>query len=100
MGDVIVDAASRHAGGRILGQVRGHEVRAHALTHAHPDHQGASREICDKLGVPLWVGSADVRAMETGSFEQPRHWLNRVIERAWAGPPHTVARALAEGDEV
>jgi glyoxylase-like metal-dependent hydrolase (beta-lactamase superfamily II) len=45
MGDVIVDAATRHAGRRILRQVRGHHVAAHALTHAHPDHQGASKEI-------------------------------------------------------
>src|SRR5438093_3832225 len=100
MGDVIVDAATRHAGRRILRQVREHAVRAHALTHAHPDHQGASRELCEKLGIPLWCGTADVPAMETGKFGQARHPVNRLIEWAWAGPPYTVARALEEGDEV
>jgi hydroxyacylglutathione hydrolase len=102
MGDVIVDAATRHAGRRILRQVRGHEVTAHALTHAHPDHQGASRAICDALDVPLWVGEADVAVMEDADIRsrQPDHWINRVIDRAWSGPPRKVDRALHEGDEV
>jgi hydroxyacylglutathione hydrolase len=100
IGDVIVDAATRHSGRRILRQLGGHTVRAHALTHAHPDHQGASKEICERLGIPLWCGRDDVSAMEGGYFEQQRHPLNRLIEWAWAGPPHPVARALEEGDEV
>ena len=33
--DVLVDAATRHAARRILRQLRGVPVRAHALTHAH-----------------------------------------------------------------
>ena len=101
MGDVIVDAATRHAGRRILRQVRGHRVSAHALTHAHPDHQGASKEICEQLGLPLWCGRDDADAMEGGYFvAQERHPINRLIEWAWAGPGHPVARRLAEGDEV
>ena len=102
MGDVIVDAATRHASRRILRQVRGRDVNAHALTHAHPDHQGASKAICDALDVPLWVGEADVPAMETGDLgsRQPDHWVNRTIDRMWSGPPRKVDRALHEGDDV
>ena len=100
MGNVLIDAATRHAGRRILRDLDGRRVAAHALTHAHPDHQGASKEICERLGVPLWCGAADVAAMESGRFEQPRHPVNRLIEWAWAGPPHPVARALEEGDEI
>jgi hydroxyacylglutathione hydrolase len=100
MEDVLVDAATRHAGRRILRQVHGHRVSAHALTHAHPDHQGASREVCGALRVPLWCGMDDVEAMETGVFAQERRPINRLIEWAWAGPPHPVARRLEEGDEV
>jgi glyoxylase-like metal-dependent hydrolase (beta-lactamase superfamily II) len=100
MGDVIVDAATRHAGKRILKQVRGQPVTAHVLTHAHPDHQGASKEICEKLDLPLWCGGDDADAMEGGYFEQPRRAVNRLIEWAWAGPGHPVARRLVEGDEV
>ena len=102
MGDVIVDAATRHAGRRILRQVTGHRVSAHALTHAHPDHQGASKRICEQLGLPLWCGDADAEAMETGRLgeRQPDHWINRLVLKAWAGPPHPVDRRLREGDEV
>jgi hydroxyacylglutathione hydrolase len=103
MGDVLVDAGTRHAGRRILRQVKGHAVTAHALTHAHPDHQGASHELCETLGVPLWCGAGDVEAMQTAGViraSQPSHPLNRIVDRMWTGPPHPVARALNEGDEV
>ncbi|MBA3300750.1 MAG: MBL fold metallo-hydrolase [Thermoleophilaceae bacterium] len=102
VGDVVIDAATRFATGRILRQLRGHRVSAHALTHAHPDHQGASHSVCERLGIPLWCGEADRAAMETGNVVegQADHWLNTLIDRAWSGPPHPVARALREGDEV
>src|SRR2546423_477943 len=32
MGDTLVDAATRHAAGRILRQLRGQDVKTHALT--------------------------------------------------------------------
>jgi glyoxylase-like metal-dependent hydrolase (beta-lactamase superfamily II) len=100
--DVLIDAASRHAGRRILRQLRGRSVRAHALTHAHPDHQGASHEICETLGIPLWCPAGDADAMEQGTIreQQPAHPINRLSARAFMGPPHPVARRLREGDEV
>ena len=99
MGDVLVDAGTRPPGGGSCGSC-GSPGRAHALTHAHPDHQGASKEVCERLGIALWCGERDVDAMESGNFGQPDHWINRMITRAWAGPPHPVARRLREGDEV
>jgi glyoxylase-like metal-dependent hydrolase (beta-lactamase superfamily II) len=50
--------------------------------------------------VPLWCGRDDAAAMEGGYFEQQRHPVNRLIEWAWAGPGHPVARRLDDGDEV
>lgn len=101
--DVIVDAATRHGARRILRQVRGRRIGSHALTHAHPDHQGASHRICETLGVPLLCGAGDVMAMESAggiAASQPDVRINKLIDRAWSGPPHPVARALREGDEV
>jgi hydroxyacylglutathione hydrolase len=101
--DVLIDAATRQAERRILRQLEGRTVTAHALTHAHPDHQGSSHAVCERLGIPLWCGEADVPAVETpGAIKNPKAptWLNRVQERFWTGPPHPVARALHEGDEV
>jgi glyoxylase-like metal-dependent hydrolase (beta-lactamase superfamily II) len=102
LGDVIVDAASRHAGRRILRQVEGRPVSAHALTHAHPDHQGASKEICTKLGIPYWVPEGDVPVAETadwGKYQQTTT-QGRISRALFAGPGHPVDRALHEGDEV
>jgi hydroxyacylglutathione hydrolase len=102
-GDVLIDAATRQAERRIFRQVDGLRLSAHALTHAHPDHQGCSHVVCERLGIPLWCGRADVRAMETRggivSAQAPR-LINRLQQRYWVGPPHPVSRALAEGDEV
>ncbi len=101
--DVLIDAATRQGERRIMRQIRGRSLRAHALTHAHPDHQGASHAICERLHIPLWCGAGDVPAMETpGAIKnsQAPGWLNRFQARFWTGPPHPVARALHEGDEV
>jgi hydroxyacylglutathione hydrolase len=102
-GDVLIDAGTRQAEGRIRRQIHGHVVNAHALTHAHPDHQGASHALCERMDIPLWCGRDDVPAMQTPgaiSNSQAPGWLNRFQARFWTGPPHPVARALQEGDEV
>lgn len=102
MGDVLLDAGSRHAAGRILRQLDGRTVTAHALTHAHGDHQGASHAICQALGLPLWCGESDAPAVEDGRIRQrmPAHPIAQAFALAFAGPPHPVARRLREGDEV
>jgi len=103
MGDVLVDAATKRAGRRILKQLKGRQVTAHALTHAHPDHQGASHEVCTALGIPFWVGERDADAAEDPRLikeRQPHTWLNGVISRVWTGPGHPVDRQLREGDTV
>src|SRR4051794_19539842 len=103
MGDVIVDAGTRHAGRRILRQVRGHRVSALALTHAHPDHQGSCHEVCEATRIPLWCGAADAEVVEDPGLmlqRLPRSWLTRAIGPLMIGPGHPVARRLREGDEV
>ena len=103
-GDVLIDAGTRHARRRILRQIAGRGVTAHALTHAHPDHQGASHAVCSELGIPLWCGEHDADAMESrgraGARMQKPGLINKLQQRFWTGPPHPVARRLREGDEV
>lgn len=101
--DVLIDAATRQGERRIMRQIAWRKLSAHALTHAHPDHQGSSHAICEALQIPLWCGLGDVPAMETPggvSNSQAPGFLNRLQQRFWTGPPHPVARALVEGDEV
>lgn len=109
VGDVLVDAATRQAERRIFKQLAGRSLSAHALTHVHPDHQGASRAVCERFGVPLWCGEADVPRMESPGavvgdklpLSGPALRLYAGFQRRfWVGPPHPVARALREGDEV
>ena len=103
IGDVLIDSATRQAEQRIMRQISGVTINAHALTHAHSDHQGSSHAVCERLGIPLWCGQGDVPAIETpGAIVNPKapRWLNGLQARFWTGPPHPVARALHEGDEV
>ncbi len=103
LGDVVIDAATKLGHRRILRQLRGHPVSAHALTHAHSDHQGSSKRICEALGVPFWVGERDADAAERPELiheRQPRALINRINYRLMAGPGHPVDRRLREGDVV
>lgn len=102
MGEILVDAATKWAGRRILRELNGHTVTAHTLTHVHPDHQGASKTVCEALDIPLYCGENDADAMESGDFSNtiPRHWLNSLQGAVWTGPPYPVSKRLKEGDEV
>lgn len=94
IGDVLIDAGTALDRKRILRQVEGRAIAAHALTHAHPDHYGSSHAVCEALGVPLWCGAADADDVAAGKLLGPAGL------RLPAAPAHPVARRLREGDEV
>ncbi|HEX2619169.1 MAG TPA: MBL fold metallo-hydrolase, partial [Phototrophicaceae bacterium] len=102
IGDVLLDAGTRPATSGILRQLKGQKITAHALTHVHPDHQGASSAVCDTLHVPLWCGENEVEAMESGDMSNqiPRNAVTRMQNVVWTGPGHPVAKGLREGDCV
>jgi hydroxyacylglutathione hydrolase len=101
--DVLIDAGRRWDRRRIFAELEGREISMLALTHAHPDHQGVAKDVCEARGVPLACHVDDVEAMEgTRPMQEAarRHPVNRAIRAIWQGPPHRVDRALEEGDEV
>lgn len=101
--DVLIDAGGRGHAKRILKALAGRTVSAHALTHAHPDHQGSSHAICTKLGIPYWAPENDADAAEDPKLigeRQPSNTLAQTFVRMYTGPGHTVDRRLQEGDEV
>jgi hydroxyacylglutathione hydrolase len=103
IGDVLIDASTRYAARRIMRQIEGHEIAAHALTHAHPDHQGASHSVCERLGIPFWVGERDADAAENPRLikeRQPAHPVSRLFYATCTGPGHPVDRKLVEGDRI
>jgi glyoxylase-like metal-dependent hydrolase (beta-lactamase superfamily II) len=103
VGDVLIDAMGRMDSRHILKELRGHEVSAHALTHAHADHQGSSHAVCEALDIPFWVHEADADAAEDPALilaRQPDKVINKVMAKIFAGPGHPVDRMLTEGDVV
>jgi hydroxyacylglutathione hydrolase len=100
LGDALVDAATRWGTRRILRQLWDRPPRLVALTHCHPDHQGAAKAICETFRIPLACHRADVPAAEGRMRMLPHNWLIRLGEWAWAGPPCRVGKILDDGDEV
>ncbi|MDZ7708341.1 MAG: MBL fold metallo-hydrolase [Trueperaceae bacterium] len=88
---------------RLLKALAGRRVTAHVLTHAHPDHQGASAALCSARSVPLRCGVRDLEATERATFADRFHGPRRPLFKAaeWlGGPGHPVEGTLREGDAV
>jgi glyoxylase-like metal-dependent hydrolase (beta-lactamase superfamily II) len=100
IGDVLIDAATRWAGGRILRQLGDRKPSMLALTHVHPDHQGSVRMICERCGIPLACHADDVPTMQGERPMQPDNPFIRFVSRLYSGPAFAVARVLREGEEV
>jgi hydroxyacylglutathione hydrolase len=101
--NVLIDAGRRWDRRRIFAELDGREISMVALTHAHPDHQGVAKEVCEARAVPLACHVEDVdavegrRTMQEAAAENP---VNRAIRRIWQGPPHQVDRPFEQGEEI
>jgi hydroxyacylglutathione hydrolase len=104
VGDVLIDAGIRGSTARLEAALAPHKTRAHALTHVHSDHQGASHFICQKRNIPLWVHHKEAPMMEQGDIalrhNAPDNVVTQLQRRFWAGPAHNVARGLQAGDDI
>lgn len=101
--DVLIDAGRRWDRRRVFAELEGVEISMLALTHAHPDHQGVAKDVCEARGVPLACHADDVEAMEGKRTMQEAatgNLVNKTIRAIWQGPPYKVDRVLNEGDEV
>jgi hydroxyacylglutathione hydrolase len=101
--DVLIDAGRTWDRRRVFAELEGREISMLALTHAHPDHQGVAKDVCEARGIPLACHADDVDAMEGRRPLQEAHRghpVNRVIRSIWEGPPFEVERVLSEGDEI
>jgi hydroxyacylglutathione hydrolase len=102
-GDVLIDAGRTWDAGRIPKQTGDRDINLLALTHVHPDHQGAAKAVCEKRGIPLACHVDDVDAMEGRRPVQEAargNFWNRLIRKVWEGPPYRVERPFEEGDEI
>ncbi|HEV3235970.1 MAG TPA: MBL fold metallo-hydrolase [Gemmataceae bacterium] len=100
IGDTLIDAKTRWARRRILNELKGHSLRLLALTHCHPDHQGAAKAVCESFNVPLACHQADQPVMEGRAPMAPHNWVVNLGDRMWSGPPCPVQQPLQDGDLV
>jgi hydroxyacylglutathione hydrolase len=102
VGDILIDAGIRGSVTKLEAALQHHKLRAHALTHVHSDHQGASHAICLGRKIPLWVHESEAGIMERGALleNSPNNPITRIQRRFWQGPAHPVDRALRAGDDL
>jgi hydroxyacylglutathione hydrolase len=100
IGGVLVDSGTPVAARRLLREIEGRAIVAHAVTHAHPDHYGSSKALSRRLDLPFWCPSGDADALESRRLAHSESLLGRLMSLppGPAGPP--IARRLREGDEV
>jgi glyoxylase-like metal-dependent hydrolase (beta-lactamase superfamily II) len=102
-GEVLIDSGTPHTSRKLVAALADHRISAHALTHAHFDHQGGSHAVCQATNVPLMCGAGDRDAAETGDWTRllPRpHGPLARMSRLISGPGHPVSRVLRDGDRI
>src|SRR5262249_14750524 len=98
-GDVLIDAGTRWTAGRTVRQLRGRKLAMVALTHVHPDHQGAAADVCRRFSVPLCCHEADADVMEGKRRMGPPTRLVRLADWMWSGPPWPVTTRWKGGEQ-
>jgi glyoxylase-like metal-dependent hydrolase (beta-lactamase superfamily II) len=91
--DVLIDAGTRFDRKRILASLAGIDLKMVAITHCHPDHQGAVKAICEQFKCPLACHEVDRPAMEGARPMLPTSRPIRMTSRIFSGPPHRVDRS-------
>jgi glyoxylase-like metal-dependent hydrolase (beta-lactamase superfamily II) len=101
---VLIDSGIRSSFKKIQKSIKEVPIHSHALTHAHPDHQGCSDLICKQQWVPLMCHEKEVIRTETGlvtsDYPSNRNIIARFQQKYWAGSGHVVTKTLKSGDSV
>ncbi|MCW3074686.1 MAG: Glyoxylase, beta-lactamase superfamily [Flaviaesturariibacter sp.] len=102
--DVLIDAGIRSSSSTIFRSISGKQVSTHVLTHAHADHQGSSKVICEQLNIPLWCSPPEKPQAENGNvtkeYPKQNHIVTKFQKRFWAGEGYKVSRTLKENDYI
>lgn len=101
---VLVDAGIRSSYKQISRVLDKIPVHAHALTHAHPDHQGATAQLCDQFKLPLYCHPKEVgratSGLVTSDYPSDKNLVARFQQKYWAGPGCKVSHTLEENDQL
>ncbi|CAN5330478.1 MBL fold metallo-hydrolase [soil metagenome] len=100
--DFIIDAGIRSSAKTILKCIKNITVSTHVLTHAHADHQGSSKVICETLNIPLWCSEKEKHQAETGNatkeYPKQNHIITKFQKKFWAGEGYKVSKTIKEND--
>ena len=98
----IIDAGIKSSASKIINNIAKKDVHTHVLTHAHADHQGSSKAICEQFNIPLWCSEKEKPQAETGNatkeYTSQQHLVTRFQRKYWAGAGHRVAKTIKEND--
>jgi glyoxylase-like metal-dependent hydrolase (beta-lactamase superfamily II) len=101
---VLIDSGIRSSFNKIQKSIKEVPIHSHALTHAHPDHQGCTDIICKEYKVPLYCHEKEVSRAESGivtsEYPSSRNVIARFQQEYWAGSGHTVTKTLNNGDSL
>lgn len=102
--DVLIDAGIRSSADTIFKAIKDKTVSKHALTHAHTDHQGSSKIICETLQIPLLCSESEKELAENGNviteYPNPNHIISKFQKNFWAGKGYSVSQTLKENDQI
>lgn len=102
--DYLIDAGIRSSFDIIYKSIKGREVNAHVLTHAHADHQGSSKAICQTLEIPFWCSEAEKSIAEKGDatreYKSQNHVVTKFQRHFWVGEGYPVSKTLKENDKL
>ncbi|WP_428225557.1 MBL fold metallo-hydrolase [Flavobacterium sp.] len=101
---VLVDAGIRASFSKIEKAIQQIPIHAHILTHAHPDHQGASAKVCKQYNIPLYCHEKEKHRAETGlatqDYPSPKNLIAQFQQKFWSGPAVKVSKTLKENDFI
>lgn len=102
--DFLIDSGIRSSSKKILKSIRNKSIKGHVLTHAHADHQGSTKTICEKLNIPLWTSEIEKANAQSGfvtnEYPNAKHFIAKFQQKFWAGKGYKVSKTLKEGDMV
>ena len=98
----LIDAGIKSSAQKIINSIAGKDVHTHVLTHAHADHQGSSKAVCEQLNIPLWCSEKEKPQAESGNatseYTSQQNLITRFQRKYWAGPGHKVAKTIQENN--
>lgn len=101
---VLIDSGIRSSYTKISKSISKVPVHAHALTHAHADHQGCTHLLCVDYNLPLYCHPLEVQRAETGlvttEYPSAENVIAKFQQSYWAGGGHKVDGTIKENDHV